>query len=94
MSGSLSNRAWGQALVDGLCQLGADRFFLSPGARSAPLVAALTERHVTTHYDERGMAFAALGWSMATGRPAVCVTTSGSAVANLLPACVEAFHSN
>ena len=94
MSGSLSNRAWGQALVDGLCQLGADRFFLSPGARSAPLVAALSGRHVTTHYDERGMAFAALGWSMATGRPAVCVTTSGSAVANLLPACVEAFHSN
>jgi 2-succinyl-5-enolpyruvyl-6-hydroxy-3-cyclohexene-1-carboxylate synthase len=81
-------------LVDGLCQLGADRFFLSPGARSAPFVAALSGRHVTTHYDERGMAFAALGWSMATGRPAVCVTTSGSAVANLLPACVEAFHSN
>ena len=94
MSGSLSNRAWGQALVDGLCQLGADRFFLSPGARSAPLVAALSGLNVTTHYDERGMAFAALGWSMATGRPAVCVTTSGSAVANLLPACVEAFHSN
>lgn len=94
MSGSLSNRAWGQALVDGLCQLGADRFFLSPGARSAPLAAALSGRNVTTHYDERGMAFSALGWSMATGRPAVCVTTSGSAVANLLPACVEAFHSN
>ena len=94
MSGSLSNRAWGQALVDGLCQLGADRFFLSPGARSAPLASALRGRHVTTHYDERGMAFAALGWAMATGRPAMCVTTSGSAVANLLPACVEAFHSN
>jgi 2-succinyl-5-enolpyruvyl-6-hydroxy-3-cyclohexene-1-carboxylate synthase len=54
----------------------------------------LSGHHVTTHYDERGMAFAALGWAMATGRPAVCVTTSGSAVANLLPACVEAFHSN
>lgn len=94
MSGVLSNRAWGQALVDGLCQLGADRFFLSPGARSAPLAVALSGRNVTTHYDERGMAFAALGWSMATGRPAVCVTTSGSAVANLLPACVEAYHSN
>ena len=94
MSHSASNRVWGQALVDGLCSLGADRFFLSPGARSAPLAAALKGRHVTTHYDERGMAFAALGWSMATGRPAVCVTTSGSAVANLLPACVEAFHSN
>jgi 2-succinyl-5-enolpyruvyl-6-hydroxy-3-cyclohexene-1-carboxylate synthase len=58
------------------------------------LAAALSGHNVTTHYDERGMAFAALGWAMATGRPAVCVTTSGSAVANLLPACVEAFHSN
>jgi 2-succinyl-5-enolpyruvyl-6-hydroxy-3-cyclohexene-1-carboxylate synthase len=94
MSGVASNRAWGQMLVDGLRQLGADHFFLSPGARSAPLAAALSGHHVTTHYDERGMAFAALGWAMATGRPAVCVTTSGSAVANLLPACVEAFHSN
>ena len=94
MSGVASNRAWGQWLVDGLCQLGADRFFLSPGARSAPLAAALSGQCVITHYDERGMAFAALGWAMATGRPAVCVTTSGSAVANLLPACVEAFHSN
>jgi 2-succinyl-5-enolpyruvyl-6-hydroxy-3-cyclohexene-1-carboxylate synthase len=94
MSGVASNRAWGESLVDGLCQLGADRFFLSPGARSAPLAAALSGQCVITHYDERGMAFAALGWAMATGRPAVCVTTSGSAVANLLPACVEAFHSN
>jgi len=94
MSSVASNRAWGQWLVEGLCQLGADRFFLSPGARSAPLAAALSGHNVTTHYDERGMAFAALGWAMAIGRPAVCVTTSGSAVANLLPACVEAFHSN
>jgi len=94
MSGVASNRAWGHLLVDGLRQLGVDRFFLSPGARSAPLAAALSGRNVTTHYDERGMAFAALGWAMATGRPAVCVTTSGSALANLLPACVEAFHSN
>ncbi len=94
MSETVSNRVWGQAVIDGLCQLGADRFFLSPGARSAPLASALSGRNVTTHYDERGVAFAALGWAMATGRPAVCVTTSGSAVANLLPACVEAYHSN
>ncbi|MEI8293428.1 MAG: 2-succinyl-5-enolpyruvyl-6-hydroxy-3-cyclohexene-1-carboxylic-acid synthase [bacterium] len=90
----MSNRAWGEAIIESLCRLGANRFFLSPGARSAPLAAALATRDVTTHYDERGMAFAALGWAMSTGRPAVCVTTSGSAVANLLPACVEAFHSN
>jgi 2-succinyl-5-enolpyruvyl-6-hydroxy-3-cyclohexene-1-carboxylate synthase len=81
--------------VCGLQKLGADRFFLSPGARGSALVAAIAEEGIetTVHFDERGMSFAALGWAMATGRPAVCVTTSGSAVANLLPACVEAFHS-
>ena len=91
-----SNRTWGRAIVCGLQKLGAGRIFISPGARGSALVAAVAEEGIdsTIHYDERGMAFAALGWAMATGRPAVCITTSGSAVANLLPACVEAFHSN
>jgi 2-succinyl-5-enolpyruvyl-6-hydroxy-3-cyclohexene-1-carboxylate synthase len=90
-----SNRTWGRAIVCGLQKLGAGRIFISPGARGSALVAAVAEEGIdsTIHYDERGMAFAALGWAMATGRPAVCITTSGSAVANLLPACVEAFHS-
>lgn len=69
---------------------------MSPGARSSPLVAALAENEdieVTIHYDERGMSFAALGHAMASGLPSACITTSGSAVANLLPACVEASHS-
>ena len=91
-----SNRTWGRAILCGLQKLGAGRVFISPGARGSALVAAVAEEGIdsTIHYDERGMAFAALGWAMATGRPAVCITTSGSAVANLLPACVEAFHSN
>ena len=95
MTSGCSNRSWGRAIVCGLQKLGAGRFFLSPGARGSALVAAVAEEGVdaTIHYDERGMSFAALGWAMVTGRPAVCITTSGSAVANLLPACVEAFHS-
>ena len=90
-----SNRTWGRAIVCGLQKLGAGRVFISPGARGSALVAAVAEEGIdsTIHYDERGMSFAALGWAMATGRPAVCITTSGSAVANLLPACVEAFHT-
>lgn len=89
------NRTLGAAIVCGLQKLGVGRFFMSPGARGSALVAAVAEggADCTVHYDERGMAFAALGWSMATGKPAACLTTSGSAVANLLPACVEAFHS-
>ena len=95
MTPPCTNRTLGAAIVRGLQKLGAGRFFLSPGARGSALVAAVAESGVdcTIHYDERGMAFAALGWAMATGQPAVCITTSGSAVANLLPACVEAFHS-
>lgn len=42
------------------------------------------------HFDERGTAFAALGYARATGRPAGWITTSGTAVANGLPAIVEA----
>ncbi len=95
-SSPLTNREWGRMVIDGLRNLGISRFFMSPGARSSPLIAALAECDdisVTIHYDERGMSFAALGHAMATGLPSVCITTSGSAVANLLPACVEASHS-
>lgn len=96
MNNRVSNLVWGQTIIDSLAAMGAERFFISPGARSSPIVAALAKKNqanLTIHYDERGMSFASLGWAMATGKPAVCVTTSGSAVANLLPACVEASHS-
>lgn len=43
--------------------------------------------------DERSLGFWALGYGRATGRPAVVITSSGTAVANLLPAAVEASQS-
>jgi 2-succinyl-5-enolpyruvyl-6-hydroxy-3-cyclohexene-1-carboxylate synthase len=42
------------------------------------------------HHDERSGAFVALGLGVATGRPAVVLTTSGTAAAELHPAVVEA----
>lgn len=95
MSPDEPNREWGRALARTLAAAGAGRFFLSPGARSTPLTAALAEicpGRVTAHYDERGMAFAALGWAKAAGLPAAVITTSGSAVANLHPAVIEASY--
>jgi 2-succinyl-5-enolpyruvyl-6-hydroxy-3-cyclohexene-1-carboxylate synthase len=68
---------------------------LCPGSRSAPLAvaAALLEPgglQLHTAIDERSAAFFALGLGRGSGQPAAVITTSGTAVANLLPAAVEA----
>jgi len=83
------------ALLRSLLQLGLRQIVLCPGSRSGPLAvaAALLEGpslQLVTALDERSAAFFALGWSRASGQPAAVITTSGTAVANLLPAVVEA----
>ena len=87
------NRLWAELLVDELVRCGVGLFCLAPGSRSTPLTAAVAAnpraRHLM-HFDERGTAFCALGYARATGRPAAWITTSGTAVANGLPAVVEA----
>jgi 2-succinyl-5-enolpyruvyl-6-hydroxy-3-cyclohexene-1-carboxylate synthase len=87
------NLLWSSLIVEELVRGGVCAFFLSPGSRCSPLIVAVARnghaRHVM-HFDERGAAFHALGWAKATGRPAVLIATSGSAVANYWPAVVEA----
>ncbi len=87
------NRLWADLLVEELVRCGVGLFCLAPGSRSTPLTAAVAAnpqaRHLI-HFDERGTAFCALGFARATGRPAAWITTSGTAVANGLPAVVEA----
>lgn len=80
-------------LIHGLSRLGARGFFVSPGYRDAPLIAALQARpdlYVKSCPDERAGAYEALGFAKATRRPAVLVCTSGTAGANYLPAIIEA----
>lgn len=90
------NALWASLLVEELCRQGVGLFVVAPGSRSTPLAVAVAravaEGKTTwlVHPDERACAFVALGWGRATGRPAAVITTSGTAVANLLPATVEA----
>lgn len=90
--GSL-NLAWCRALFDGLYRVGIERVVVSPGSRSTPLaLAAARDPRLTIHIilDERSAAFFAVGAARGSGRAVALVATSGSAVANWLPAVVEA----
>jgi 2-succinyl-5-enolpyruvyl-6-hydroxy-3-cyclohexene-1-carboxylate synthase len=84
-------------LLHSLMGCGLRHGVVCPGSRSAPLAVAaalLEARGLVLHtaLDERSAAFLALGLGAAEGVPAAVITTSGSAVAHLLPACVEADH--
>lgn len=84
---------WSRIVIDELVRLGAAFFCISPGSRSTPLTVAAA-RHPQALWkifpDERSAGFFALGYGRATGKPAVLICTSGTAVANYYPAVVEA----
>ncbi|MGE3535102.1 MAG: 2-succinyl-5-enolpyruvyl-6-hydroxy-3-cyclohexene-1-carboxylic-acid synthase, partial [Parachlamydiales bacterium] len=91
-TGSL-NLTWSNLIIDQLLKQGVRYFCLGAGSRSTPLALAIADHPDTqhlVHFDERGVGFHALGFSKATGLPSVIVVTSGTAVANLFPAIMEA----
>ncbi len=87
------------ALLAQLIGQGVHDIVLCPGARSQALAlaAAAWERQgrvrLRVRIDERVAGFLALGIAVETGRPVAVITTSGTAVANLHPAVLEAHHS-
>lgn len=85
-----------QDIVDRLLKAGCGDFVVCGGARNAGLVALLEAAEglkVWKHFEERGAAFFAMGRAKDTGRPCAVVTTSGTAVAECLPAVIEAHYS-
>ena len=82
-----------------LIELGIEDVVLSPGSRNAPLSIAFYQAeekgliNLHVRIDERGAAFFALGISKVSGKYVPVVCTSGTAVANYLPAVLEAHHS-
>ena len=88
-----------RAVITALRGAGVREAVLAPGSRNAPLsfalfdVAAAGGMRLHTRIDERTAGFLALGLAKVSGRAAAVVCTSGTAVANLLPAVVEAAHA-
>lgn len=87
-----ANADFAYALVHALADGGVRRAIIAPGSRSTPIVIALSASGFALDvvHDERAAAYCALGIGRASEEPAVVVTTSGTATANLHPAILEA----
>ncbi|MEV8254351.1 2-succinyl-5-enolpyruvyl-6-hydroxy-3-cyclohexene-1-carboxylic-acid synthase [Rhodoglobus sp. NPDC076762] len=87
------------ALLEEFVRLGVRDIVVSPGSRSQAIALAAAEfekqglLRLRVRIDERVGAFLALGLAVETRSPVLVVTTSGTAVANLHPAVLEAHHS-
>lgn len=87
---------WCSRVVELLIELGVSHFFIAPGSRSTPIISAIVRNkkaRVFSGIDERAVSFMALGYSKRSHKPSVVVVTSGTAVANIYPAVVEAHLS-
>lgn len=81
-------------LVKSLVDHGVDVLFAYPGGCSMPMHQALTRysgrlRTILPRH-EQGGAFAAQGYARSTGRPGVCMATSGPGATNLVTAIADA----
>lgn len=87
------NRCWATLILEALTRHQVQHICIAPGSRSTPLtLAAASHPHLIchTHFDERGLGHLALGLAKASGQPVALIVTSGTAVANLYPAIIEA----
>ncbi|GAB3819298.1 2-succinyl-5-enolpyruvyl-6-hydroxy-3-cyclohexene-1-carboxylic-acid synthase [Tessaracoccus terricola] len=92
----MSSPLLGAVVAETLAACGVTDVVLAPGSRNAPLSLALHAADAAgrlrlhVRVDERVAAFTALGLAKGSGRVVAVATTSGTAVANLAPAAMEA----
>jgi 2-succinyl-5-enolpyruvyl-6-hydroxy-3-cyclohexene-1-carboxylate synthase len=93
----MKNMELARRVIEELVFAGVREFCLCAGARNSPLVYLLEQSKDLTVYnffEERSAAFFALGRIVSTDRPVAVITTSGTAVAELIPAAIEATYAS
>lgn len=94
-----ASTATARHIVQTLLRFGVEHVVVAPGSRSAPLALAIAQAadagkiQLHVRIDERDAGFLALGLAKGSGKLVPIIVTSGTAVANLYPAVVEAYHS-
>lgn len=89
-----NNNDFADLIISDLTSFGITNFCIGSGSRSCPLALSLknnTKTESILYYDERSIGFFAVGLSKSLLKPTCVITTSGSAVANLSPAVMEAY---
>jgi len=90
------NYFFSSIIVGTLKQLGLKHVCISPGSRNTPITLAFAANDFIKKHliiDERASAFFALGIAKITREPVAVVCTSGTAVAELYSAIIEAYNS-
>lgn len=90
------NSELSKSVIQELVLSGVEEFVVCPGSRNSPLMQILLgEKRLKVHFgfEERASAFFALGRARREARPCAVVTTSGTAVGELLPAAMEAYYT-
>lgn len=83
-------------LLNQIASFGVEEIVICAGARNSPFVQILSQDSgfkVFNFFEERSASFFALGRARRKCKPVAMITTSGSAVGELLPAAMEACYS-
>jgi thiamine pyrophosphate-dependent acetolactate synthase large subunit-like protein len=94
--GPATTSTGGRALAEALAAHGVDTVWGIPGTHNLEIYAHLPDagiRHVSPRH-EQGAGFAADGYARVTGRPGVCITTSGPATLNAATALGQAYSDS
>ncbi len=91
----MKNDAVGTSVIEACLKAGVREYVVCAGARNLSLVEALVSSEdavIWSHFEERSAGFFGLGRTMDSREPCAIITTSGTAVAELLPALVESYY--